>query len=458
MSKRKWLGIVLILIGIISNFFVLNREIRYMNEQCSLHYTINDQWPGTYQIFYAQDTNFTEEQSEAALYNKKNDAQEVSFDLPCNTNFLRFDINQCVTIAELTDLYITFQKNKIEIPTEFFLNAVSSNMIDSIEAEDDAIKIRTSGDDANVTLDIQSLGLKTLADEFAKKKEMAKNIIICLIFDFILFYLYRHASQLKNVLKETYQNREMILRLSKNDFMAKFAGSYFGMVWAFVQPVVTVLIYWFVFQMGFRTGSVGDTPFVLWLVAGLVPWFYISDAISSGSNCLIEYSYLVKKVVFNVSILPMVKVLSALFVHFFFLAASILICAAYGYYPDWYTLQLGYYLVCMVALILGITYLSSSLMVFFRDLGQIVNIFLQIGMWLTPIMWQITMLPEKLQVLMKLNPMYYIVAGYRDCLTNKIPFWQNTMWTLYFWVFSIAILMIGMKLFDKLKVHFADVL
>lgn len=87
----------------------------------------------------------------------------------------------------------------------------------------------------------------------------------------------------------------MIFRLSKNDFMVKYAGSYFGIIWAFVQPMVTILLYWFVFQMGFRSGAVGETPFVLWLIAGMIPWFYFSDAISTGTNSLIEYSYLVKK-------------------------------------------------------------------------------------------------------------------------------------------------------------------
>ena len=257
---------------------------------------------------------------------------------------------------------------------------------------------------------------------------------------------------------EIYRNRAILFGLAKNDFKVRYAGSYFGMIWALVQPVVTTLLYWFVFQVGFRSGSVEGIPYVLWLMAGLIPWFYFSEAVSTSANSLIEYSYLVKKVVFHVSILPVVKAVSALFIHAFFLGIVMVIFAFYGYYPDLYALQLLYYLACMFVLVLGLAYIASALMVFFKDLGQIIHILLQIGMWMTPILWQHTMFSPKLQMIMKLNPVYYIVTGYRDSLIHKTAFWQHGTWTIYFWVLAFALLLIGTKLFNKLKTHFADVL
>lgn len=110
----------------------------------------------------------------------------------------------------------------------------------------------------------------------------------------------------------------MVLSLAKNDFKQRFAGSYFGIMWAFVNPVVTIMLYWFVFTIGFRNPqSNGSYPFVLWLIAGLIPWFLFSEALTSGTNALLEYSYLVKKVVFKIDILPIVKIMSASVVHFF---------------------------------------------------------------------------------------------------------------------------------------------
>ena len=115
---------------------------------------------------------------------------------------------------------------------------------------------------------------------------------------------------------ELFAGRTLIFQLAKNDFKKKYAGSYLGIVWAFVQPVVTVMVYWFVFGM-IRSSSPRPVPFVLWLIAGLIPWFFFQDGLINGTNALLEYNYLVKKVVFRIDILPMVKVVSAVFVHLF---------------------------------------------------------------------------------------------------------------------------------------------
>lgn len=121
---------------------------------------------------------------------------------------------------------------------------------------------------------------------------------------------------------ELYHNKRLILSLSRNDFKTKYAGSYLGIVWAFIQPVVTIMVYWFVFTIGLKAGDMAEYPFVLYLISGIIPWFFFQDALNGGTNALMEYNYLVKKVVFKISILPIVKVLSALFVHAFFVVFS----------------------------------------------------------------------------------------------------------------------------------------
>ena len=95
---------------------------------------------------------------------------------------------------------------------------------------------------------------------------------------------------------DIYKNRRLVAKLAKNDFKTRYAGSYLGIVWAFIQPVITILVYWFVFSVGFRSGT-GDlgVPFVLYLVAGIVPWFFFQDALIGGTNSLLEYNYLGKK-------------------------------------------------------------------------------------------------------------------------------------------------------------------
>lgn len=260
--------------------------------------------------------------------------------------------------------------------------------------------------------------------------------------------------------------RKLIWNLARNDIKKKFAGSYFGVIWAFVQPVITVLLYWFVFEKGLnskatdlRTGI--EIPFVLWLMAGLVPWFYFQEAMNGGTGVLVEYSYLVKKVVFQIDTLPVVKMISALFTHLFFVVFTLVVFCCMGYVPDLYALQVIYYSICMIVFTTGIAYATSAVTVFFRDMKEVVAIILQIGMWVTPIMWNfesMVQIPAWAITILKLNPMYYVVSGYRDALINKIGFWENPGLTIYFWVVTLVVFAIGTSVFKRLRPHFADVL
>ena len=258
------------------------------------------------------------------------------------------------------------------------------------------------------------------------------------------------------------RNRRLIMKLAGNDFRTRYAGSYFGTIWAFVHPVVTILVYWFVFSVGMRNGAGNlGIPFVLYLVAGIVPWFFFQDALTGGTNAFLEYNYLVKKVVFQISVLPVVKIIAALFVHGFFVLFTIILYACYGRFPDWYYLQILYYSAAVFLLVLGMVYMTCAVVVFFRDLSQMINIGLQVGVWLTPIMWvSETALKNHpwIRMILKLNPMYYIVSGYRDIFLFKKWFFEHPVWTAYFWAFTIVCFLIGSRIFTKLKVHFADVL
>ncbi len=269
----------------------------------------------------------------------------------------------------------------------------------------------------------------------------------------------------KTVLGEVFANPAMVRELAKNDFKTKFAGSYLGVAWGFIQPVVTILVYWFVFQVGLKqhdvAGAGGLTvPYVLWLIAGIIPWFFFSDALNSAANALVQYSYLVKKVVFAIGTLPVIKVLSALFVHLFFMAFLVVAYACCGLLPTLYTLQILYYTFAMLVLVLGLSYINCALVVFFRDWAQLVNIALNVGIWITPILWRMEAvnLPGWAEVLLKLNPMYYITAGYRDALITHVYFWERPGMTVYFWVLTLVFFLLGDLVFKRLRPHFADVL
>ena len=264
------------------------------------------------------------------------------------------------------------------------------------------------------------------------------------------------------LLREIFRKRKLIWDLSKADFRKRFVGSYFGIVWMFVQPMVTVLIYFLIFQVGFKSEPpVPGAPYVIWLVPGIVPWFFFSETLNSVTNCLQEYHYLVKKVVFQVEILPIIKLFSCLMVHGFFVLIMFLMFVIYRWTPFLTWMQIAYYSFAASMLAFGIGYLTASVNVFFKDMAQIVSICLQFGMWLTPIMYHESMFADKapwVVPILKLNPFYYVSAGYRDSMLTGEWFWQRPKLTLYFWVVTLVVGLAGLKVFKRLRPHFSDVL
>ena len=301
-----------------------------------------------------------------------------------------------------------------------------------------------------------------LADIFifaTVKSHWITNLLLCIAVDALAVLCMFNVESLLRVPLEIYRDRAMFMTLVKNDFQARFAGSYLGLFWAYVHPVITIGLYWFVFQFGLRSGNVSNHPFILFLMAGLVPWFYFSESWNGASGVLVEYNYLVKKVVFNVGFLPALKVCSALFVHLFFVAIVIVMGLFYGYGIDLYLLQLVYYICGSALLVLGLSYATAAFTVFFRDMTQIVSIMMTIGIWMTPIMWNAeTSMSGLALTIFKLNPVYYIVDGFRDTLLDKVWFWEKPVWSIYFWCITIAVYLLGVKVFNRLKVHFSDVL
>lgn len=292
------------------------------------------------------------------------------------------------------------------------------------------------------------------------REELIKKIISCVVILAACTVFAKWYEKFTTLPAELFQNRHLIWKLAKNDFKKRYAGSYMGAVWAMAQPVVTVGMYYVVFDLIMDAGGRGaaDVPFVLFLTAGLVPWFFFSEALNNGTNAMLEYNYLVKKVVFKISVLPIIKIIAATFIHIFFVCILLIVAAVYGYYPSVYTLQILYYSACLFIFVLALCYSTCSIVVFFRDLSQIINIALQIGMWATPILWNIDTVNAKWVVILKLNPLVYIVNGYRSAIYEQQWFFQDFFSTMHFWIATVVLFGIGAAVFKRLKVHFADVL
>ena len=267
----------------------------------------------------------------------------------------------------------------------------------------------------------------------------------------------RFFSSFFKIIYHLFKDRSMLWTLSKNDFKARFASSMLGAVWAYIQPLATILVLWFVFQIGLRSGDVGDMPFIVWYTPAFLIWTFFQDTFASMTNSIRDYSYLVRKVNFNVSLIPFVKLMSGCFVHIAFIGFIFLLNGIYGYYPTIYNLQVLYYFFCTIALLIGLGTLCATITPFVGDMPNIVSVVLQVLFWATPIVWNANILTPEVRWVMELNPMYYICTGYRECFQTQTWFWQRPE-TPWFWVGTLIVMFLGTYLFQKMEKDFVDVL
>jgi len=246
--------------------------------------------------------------------------------------------------------------------------------------------------------------------------------------------------------------------MAAREVKVQYVGSSLGFLWTIIHPVVMISVFWFVFSIGFKARPMNDVPFVVWLTAGLAPWYFFSDIISGSTGIVIANAHLVKRTIFYPHILPLIRILSSLVTHMVFI--SVLLCLIlFQRQPFlWSFFQAVYYIGCIIVLALGISWATSALNVFIRDVSQFVGVALQVGFWITPIFWDIHMMPERVQLYLKLNPVYYIIQGYRESFISGAAFWHHPWYTLYFWVVAGTVLLCGAMIFRRLKPQFADVL
>lgn len=255
-----------------------------------------------------------------------------------------------------------------------------------------------------------------------------------------------------------YINRAIVFRIAHMDFTQRYLGTLLGVVWALLNPLATILIIYFVFTFGLKAGIVGGQKYHLWLIPGMLSWFYISEAVLNGAAAVTDYRYLVMKINFPVEILPYVKTLAPIIPH----VALMSLYLAYMFIVEksrsvmW--LQLIYYLGCANCLCLAASYLTSAFNVFARDTISLLSITIQILFWATPIFWNPSILPPHLAAWILKSPTNYIIQGYRESIFTHVGFWERPVEGLIFWGFTLGLLFLGTSIFNRTKKHFADVL
>jgi ABC-type polysaccharide/polyol phosphate export permease len=258
--------------------------------------------------------------------------------------------------------------------------------------------------------------------------------------------------------KEMIDKKDIISAIVVKNIKSRHSTSYLGIFWLYCQPIMYMGILYFVFTIGLRSGNLEGIPFIVYLTSGIIPWFYFTDCFGNSSNLIKKHGYLVKKVDFRLSILPVVSLIENAITHLVLVIFAILIVIVKGLPLTLFIFQILYYFFAMFMLLFGLTLLVSSINLFVSDIGNIVTIFIQFGFWFTPIFWDIKLIPYSYQWLLVSNPMYYIVSGYRDSIIFNIPFWNRPLISLYFWSVTIILCLLGAIVFRKLRPHFAEVI
>ena len=254
-----------------------------------------------------------------------------------------------------------------------------------------------------------------------------------------------------------WQNRGLIRTMVRRDILGRYRGSFGGVFWTVIHPLLLMLTYFFVFGIVLRARFGADqsrSSFALYFLAGMLPWLAFSEAVGRSASVLIEHRNFIKKLVFAVETLPINLVVSGLVSEFF---TILLFCgflvAARGSVPLT-ILWLPVLLIPQILFTAGMSWFLAALGVFVRDLGQVMGFLLTLWFFLTPICYPETSLPHEFLPLFAKNPIYVLVRGYRAILLENRPPDFGPAWKL--WLLSAAVFVIGHAWFYKLRKSFAD--
>lgn len=259
------------------------------------------------------------------------------------------------------------------------------------------------------------------------------------------------------VIKQQSLHLDLIYRLALYDVKSNYKMHYFGGIWQIMQPLLQIGVYWFVFGLGIRGGApIGDTPFFLWLLPGIVPWLFIAPTIAQAANSIYLKIGFVSKMNFPVSILPSIKIIGNSFSFIAMLVITILILLVNGVFSGIYLVQLFYYLACLYVLLFGLSLLFSTLTTIIRDFQNIIQAAVRMSVYFLPVLWNVNNLPTYLVNILKLNPFFYIIEGFRASLLGGSWFYQDLSYAMYFWSVSLLILLVGSKVHVKFRDQLVD--
>jgi lipopolysaccharide transport system permease protein len=248
---------------------------------------------------------------------------------------------------------------------------------------------------------------------------------------------------------------ELLMNLTRREVKGRYSQSFFGVAWAIAQPLATMAVFTIVFSRLAKMPS-GGVPYPIFAYAALVPWFFFSNSVASGTLSLITYRNIVTKTYFPREIVPLAQICSR-FIDFF--AAAALYAALMVYYrvaPGPWALMAPVFFALMVLFTTGFTLATSAINVFYRDVNPVVQIVLQLWLYLTPVAYPLTAVSARYRPLFMLNPLSAVVEGFRSSLVfSRPPDWQLTATSA---AITLALFAAAFVMFKRMDKYFADVI
>jgi lipopolysaccharide transport system permease protein len=262
--------------------------------------------------------------------------------------------------------------------------------------------------------------------------------------------------------RSLWRNRQLIIQMTKREVVGRYKGSAFGLAWSFFNPVLMLVVYTFVFSEIFqsRWGGVGGddskTQFAVVLFVGMIVLNLFSEVINRAPGLILSNVNYVKKVVFPIEVLPIVTMGAALFHSLISLGVLLAAFALFNGYLHWTAVLIPIVLLPIVILTLGLSWLLASLGVFLRDVGQTIGIITTVLMFLSPVFYPITAVPERFRPFIMANPLTFIIEQAREVLIwGHLPNWMGLgIYTLL----ATVVAWVGFAWFQKTRKGFADVL
>ena len=249
------------------------------------------------------------------------------------------------------------------------------------------------------------------------------------------------------------------MRLADYELKAQNNGTVFGFLWNFLNPALQIAVYWFVFAIGLNTRPpFGIYPYIIWMMVGIIPWFFISTAMQSSALSIYSYSGILKRIYLPLAIVPVKTIVSAFIGHIWSMAVVFTIIVFSGSPINSMVYQLPYYMAAILIFLIGYGLFASAINVVFKDYQKFFSAVVRLLFYITPIVWVQDNLPESIRFALKLNPFAYIIDGYRNCILYGVSLGVHWRQGLYFWGCTLFLFIYGSMVHMKFRKKFMDLI